>query len=80
MDSLVHGVAESRTLLSDFYFQVIAFFSSKVFFKINLFIYVCSGSLLPWELFSSCGKWGLCFITVLELLIPVASLVVEHGL
>ena len=30
--------------------------------------------------FSSCGKQGLLFIAVRELLIAVASLVAEHGL
>ena len=30
--------------------------------------------------FSSCGERGLLFVAVHELLIAVASLVVEHGL
>ena len=28
---------------------------------------------------SGCGKWGLLFITVCELLIVASSLIVEHG-
>ena len=30
--------------------------------------------------FSSCGEWGLLFVTVRGLLTAVASLVAEHGL
>ena len=30
--------------------------------------------------FSSCGEWGLLFVSVHRLLIAVALLVVEHGL
>ena len=30
--------------------------------------------------FSSCGQWGLLFVTVRGPLIAVASLVAEHGL
>ena len=30
--------------------------------------------------FSSCGEWGLLFVTVRGLLVAVASLIVEQGL
>ena len=51
--------------------------------KIRLYLYFifgCAGSLLLHGLFSSCKKWGYSPVTVLRLLIAVASLVVEHGL
>ena len=32
------------------------------------------------QAFSSCGEWGLLFVTVHRLFAVVASLVVEHGL
>ena len=59
-------------------------FNYNVFLKkINLFIYLFLAALgLPCcaQAFSSCGERGLLFIAVHELLIVVASLVVEHGL
>ena len=47
--------------------------------KIYLFILGCTGSLLL-HTDSSCSEQGLLFIAVHELLIVVASLIVEHGL
>ena len=44
-----------------------------------LFLAVLGLHCCVWA-FSSCGEWGLLFIAVCELLIAVASLVVEHGL
>ena len=52
----------------------------RTILKFYLFIFGCAGSLLLHRLFSSCDKWGLLFVTVLRLLIVVASLVAEHGL
>ena len=52
----------------------------RTILKFYLFIFGCAGSLLLLRLFSSCDKWGLLFVTVLRLLIVVASLVAEHGL
>ena len=49
------------------------------FFLKILFIFDCVRP--SWlRAFSSCGKQGLLFIAVHELLIAVASLVAEHGL
>ena len=57
---------------------------SCLFLKLILLIYLfnqsCTGSLLLRGLFSSCSKWELLFIAVHELLIVVASLVVDHRL
>ena len=44
-----------------------------------VFIFGCAGSLLPHGLFSSCGKQVLLFLTVRQLLIAVASLIVDTG-
>ena len=63
-------------------YQHIEFFIQLVFFKIY-FIYLFLAELglhcCP-RAFSSCGERGLLFVAVCELLIAVASLVVEHGL
>ena len=52
-------------------------------FLINLFIYLLFlaslGLLCCARAFSSCSKRGLLLVAVSELLIAVASLVVEHG-
>ena len=45
-----------------------------VLFVAALGLHCCS------QAFSSCGEQELVFVAVLELLIAVASLVVEHGL
>ena len=48
-----------------------------------LFIYLflaVSGICCCVRAFSSCGEWGLLFVTLRWLLIMVASLVVEHRL
>ena len=55
----------------------------KIFLK-NLFDFIYFLAALglcgcAWA-FSSCGKCGLLFVAVHELLIVVASLVAEHGL
>ena len=59
------------------------FFSSRIFFKINLFIYLFLAALglrcCAWA-FSGCGERGLLFVAVHVLLIVVASLVAEHEL
>ena len=55
-----------------------------LFFYKFIYLFICFW--LHWVfvavhgLFSSCGERGLLFIAVHGLLIPVASLVVEHGL
>ena len=46
---------------------------------INLFLAVLGLGCCA-RAFSSCGKWGLLFVAVRGLLIPVSSLVAEHGL
>ena len=55
----------------------------NLFFKIYLFIYLFLAALglhcCAWA-FSSCGERGLLLVVVHELLIVVASLIVEHGL
>ena len=48
--------------------------------KILLIDFWLSWVFIAARAFSSCGKQGLLFITVLGLLIALASLVVEHGL
>ena len=50
------------------------------FLKTNNFIFLCAGSSLLQGLFSSYREHSLSVITVLRLLIVVASLVVEHSL
>ena len=55
---------------------------SKVFFFL-IFIYLCLAELglhCCVQVFSSCGKRGYFLVVVCKLLIPVASLVVAHGL
>ena len=57
------------------------FLSLSFFF--NKFIYLFTsalGLLCCVRAFSSCREWGLLFVAVRGLLIPVASLVAEHGL
>ena len=56
---------------------VVVFLNTFIFY---LFIFCFIGSLLLRVGFSSCGKWGLVFVAVCELLTAVASLVAEHGL
>ena len=56
----------------------IFFFFNLLF--IYLFICGCFMSSLLHGLFSSCGEWGLLFISVPRLLIAVASFVAERGL
>ena len=46
---------------------------------IHLFLAALGLHCCVWA-FSSCGEWGLLFISVSGLLIAVASLVAEHGL
>ena len=54
--------------------------SFKEAFK-KIYLFLAALGLLCWaQAFSSCGEQGLPFIVVRELLIAVASLVVEHGL
>ena len=48
-------------------------------FIIDLFLAVLGLRCCTWA-FSSCGEQGLLFLVVPQLLIEVASLVVEHGL
>ena len=45
---------------------------------LSLLVFGYAGSSLLHRLFFSCGKWGLLFIEVQELLTVVASLVAEH--
>ena len=56
--------------------------SSFFFFQIYLFlpIYFWLSWVFVAEAFSDCGEQGLLFIVVPGLLIPVASLVADHGL
>ena len=61
----------SWQLLSICYFMILK--------KVILFTFGCAGSLLLCRLLSSYSEWGLFFIVVHGLFIPVASLV-EHGL
>ena len=61
--------------LLDFYL----FYFLKFIYFIYLFLSVL-GLRCCVRAFSSCGEWGLLFIEVCELLIAVASLVVEHRL
>ena len=70
-------------------FRIYFFFFLKrwLFFVIYLFMYVCMyvcmavlGLRFCARAFSSCGKWGLLFITVRGPLIIAASLVAEHRL
>ena len=49
------------------------------FLKKNLFL-AALGLHYGAQAFSSCGERGLLFVAVRQLLIVVASLVVEHGL
>ena len=58
-------------------FNVGSYFN--VFFKFNLFL-AALGLRCRMQTFSSCGEQGLLFVVVRELLIAVASLVVEYGL
>ena len=63
-------------------FSIYLFIHSFIYF-INLFIYLFLAALglcCCAQAFSSCGEQGLLFVVVRELLIAVASLVVEHRL
>ena len=52
-----------------------------LFFKKFIYLFLAAlGLCCCTRAFSSCGEQGLLFIAVHELLIVVASLVVEHGL
>ena len=58
-------------ILGDFFF---------FFFRFSYLVLVTLGLCCCAQTFSSCRKRGLLFVVVCELLIEVASLVVEHGL
>ena len=58
----------------------IVVFTSFMPFLCCVFIYICAGSSLLCGLFSSCGEWGLLFVSVQKLLIGLDSPAAEHGL
>ena len=88
---LIRGKANEENTskyLQRFFLGFGIFFNTRIYFSvcflnINLFIYLVLAVLslrCCARAFSSCGQWGLLFVTVHGLLIAVASLVAEHGL
>ena len=66
-------------LLKVFFFLLCLKLSYYIFFIfIYLFILAVLGLYRCMRAFSSCGKWGLLFVTVLRLLTAVVSLAAEH--
>ena len=61
-------------------FFIFYFYFIYLFLKFIYLFLAALGLRCCTRAFSSCGKWGLLFITVRMLLMAVASLVAEHGL
>ena len=63
-----------------YYFSIIVLFIFKIYL-FYLFLFLAAlGLRCCVRAFSSCGELGLLFVAAHELLIAVASLIVEHGL
>ena len=61
-----------------FFFTMFKAILLYFFIFIYLFILAVLGLYRCMRAFSSCGKWGLLFVTVLRLLTAVVSLAAEH--